>query len=210
MFGRIDHIGVAVEDIDEAVTLYRDRLGMREQHRETVEEQGVNAVLLEIGEGHVELISPLAADTAVGKFLERNGPGLHHVAYQTDDIDSRLDAASRGRPAADRRAAPHRDPRQPRGLRAPQGHGRRAHRDRRTGGGALMADRPNRVDIGFQGGQSLAVRVSDEPLKGLTDALADEGADRWHELKTEDSDVSLDLSQIVYVRVETEEHRVGF
>ena len=91
MFGRIDHIGVAVEDIDEAVTLYRDRLGMREQHRETVEEQGVNAVLMEIGEGHVELISPLAADTAVGKFLERNGPGLHHVAYQTDDIDSRLD-----------------------------------------------------------------------------------------------------------------------
>ena len=73
-----------------------------------------------------------------------------------------------------------------------------------------MADRPNRVDIGFQGGQSLALRVSDEPLKGLTDALADEGADRWHELQTEDSDVSLDLSQIVYVRVETEEHRVGF
>ncbi len=91
MFGRIDHIGVAVEDIDEAVTLYRDRLGMHEQHRETVEEQGVDAVLLEIGEGHVELISPLAADTAVGKFLERYGPGLHHVAYQTDDIDARLD-----------------------------------------------------------------------------------------------------------------------
>ena len=91
MFGRIDHIGVAVEDIDEAVTLYRDRLGMHEQHRETVEEQGVDAVLLEIGEGHVELISPLTADTAVGKFLERHGPGLHHVAYQTDDIDARLD-----------------------------------------------------------------------------------------------------------------------
>jgi methylmalonyl-CoA/ethylmalonyl-CoA epimerase len=90
LFGRIDHIGVAVDDIDEAVTLYRDRLGMREQHRETVEAQGVDAVLLEVGEGHVELLSPLAADTAVGKFLERNGPGLHHVAYQTDDIDSRL------------------------------------------------------------------------------------------------------------------------
>ena len=73
-----------------------------------------------------------------------------------------------------------------------------------------MAVRPNRVDIGFQGGQSLAVRVSDEPLKGLRDALADEGSARWHELKTEDSDVSLDLSQVVYVRVETEEHRVGF
>ena len=73
-----------------------------------------------------------------------------------------------------------------------------------------MAERPNRVDVGFQGGQSLAVRVADEPLKGLRDALADEGSARWHELKTEDSDVSLDLSQVVYVRVETEEHRVGF
>ena len=91
VFGRIDHIGVAVEDIDEAVALYRDRLGMREQHRETVEEQGVDAVLLEIGEGHVELISPMSSDTAVGKFLERNGPGLHHVAYQAQDIDARLD-----------------------------------------------------------------------------------------------------------------------
>ena len=73
-----------------------------------------------------------------------------------------------------------------------------------------MADRAIRVDIGFQGGQSLAVRVAEEPLKALTAALADEGSARWHELKTEDSDVSLDLSQIVYVRVETEEHRVGF
>lgn len=91
MFGRIDHIGVAVEDIDAAVALYRDQLGMREQHRETVEEQGVDAVLLEVGEGHVELLSPLGSDTAVGKFLDRNGPGLHHVAYQTDDIDSRLE-----------------------------------------------------------------------------------------------------------------------
>jgi hypothetical protein len=73
-----------------------------------------------------------------------------------------------------------------------------------------MAERPNRVDIGFQGGQSLAVRVADEPLQALRDALADESSARWHELKTEDSDVSLDLSQVVYVRVETEEHRVGF
>jgi len=91
VFGRIDHIGVAVEDLDEAVDLYGRRFGMNEQHRETVEEQGVDAVLLEIGEGHVELLSPLGADTAVGKFLERNGPGLHHVAYQTDDIDGTLE-----------------------------------------------------------------------------------------------------------------------
>ena len=91
VFGRMDHIGVAVEDLDEAVALYRDSFGMAVQHRETVEEQGVEAVLLEVGEGHVELLLPLGPDTAVGKFLERNGPGLHHVAYQTDDIDATLE-----------------------------------------------------------------------------------------------------------------------
>jgi methylmalonyl-CoA/ethylmalonyl-CoA epimerase len=90
VFGRIDHIGVAVDDLEGAIALYRDKLGMTEQHRETVEEQGVEAVLLEIGEGHVELLSPLAPDTAVGRFLERNGPGLHHVAYHTNDIESAL------------------------------------------------------------------------------------------------------------------------
>jgi methylmalonyl-CoA epimerase len=90
MFGRIDHIGVAVEDLDEAMTLYRDRFGMAEQHRETVEEQGVEAVLLEVGEGHVELLRPLGPDTAVGRFLARSGPGLHHVAYRTADIDAAL------------------------------------------------------------------------------------------------------------------------
>ncbi len=92
MFGRIDHIGVAVEDLDEAVALYRDRLGMRLQHRETVEEQGVEAVLLEIGEGHVELLRPLGAETAVGRFIERHGAGIHHVAYHTGDIDSTLES----------------------------------------------------------------------------------------------------------------------
>ena len=92
MFGRIDHIGVAVEDLDEAVALYSESFGMAVEHRETVEEQGVEAVLLGIGESHVELLRPLAPDTAVGKFLERNGPGLHHVAYGTDDIDSALES----------------------------------------------------------------------------------------------------------------------
>ena len=92
MFGRIDHIGVAVEDLDEAVELYRDRLGMALQHRETVEQQGVEAVLLGVGESHVELLRPLGPDTAVGRFLDRNGPGLHHVAYGTEDIEAALDS----------------------------------------------------------------------------------------------------------------------
>jgi methylmalonyl-CoA/ethylmalonyl-CoA epimerase len=92
MFGRIDHIGVAVDDLAEAIALYSERFGMPLQHRETVEEQGVEAVLLGVGENHVELLRPLAPETAVGRFLERNGPGLHHVAYGTDDIDSALKA----------------------------------------------------------------------------------------------------------------------
>src|SRR2546421_6054283 len=90
LFGRIDHIGVAVEDLDAAIELYGDRFDMREQHRETLEEQGVEAVLLEVGDGHVELLRPLSEDTAVGKFLAKRGPGLHHVAYQTDDIERTL------------------------------------------------------------------------------------------------------------------------
>jgi methylmalonyl-CoA/ethylmalonyl-CoA epimerase len=92
LFGRIDHIGVAVEDLDAAIELYARGFQMREQHRETVEEQGVEAVLLEVGDGHVELIRPLSAETSVGKFIAKNGPGLHHVAYATDDIDSTLGA----------------------------------------------------------------------------------------------------------------------
>ena len=91
MFGRIDHIGVAVEHLEEAVLLYSERFGMPVQHRETVEEQGVEAVLLGVGESHVELLRPLGPDTAVARFLERSGPGLHHVAYGTDDIESALD-----------------------------------------------------------------------------------------------------------------------
>ncbi|HEX2126824.1 MAG TPA: methylmalonyl-CoA epimerase [Thermoleophilaceae bacterium] len=92
MFGRIDHIGVAVDDLDEAISLYRDRLGMPLEHRETVEQLGVEAVLLGIGEGHVELLRPALPDSPVGRFLERRGPGIHHVGYQTADIDTALES----------------------------------------------------------------------------------------------------------------------
>jgi methylmalonyl-CoA epimerase len=92
VFSRIDHIGVAVEEIDPAIELYRDSFELDVAHRETVQEQGVEAVLLDVGENHVELLAPLSSDTPVGKFLERQGPGLHHVAYQVDDIDAALAA----------------------------------------------------------------------------------------------------------------------
>jgi methylmalonyl-CoA/ethylmalonyl-CoA epimerase len=91
MFARIDHIGVAVTDLDAAIALYDDSLDLELVHRETVEAQGVEAVLLDIGENHVELLSPLSDDTPVGKFLAKRGPGLHHVAYQTTDIEATLE-----------------------------------------------------------------------------------------------------------------------
>ena len=90
MFSRIDHIGVAVEDLELALELYRDRFEMSLAHREVVTEQGVEAVLLDLGENHVELLAPLGPDTPVGKFLTRQGPGLHHVAYQVSDIEATL------------------------------------------------------------------------------------------------------------------------
>jgi methylmalonyl-CoA/ethylmalonyl-CoA epimerase len=90
VFDRIDHVGVAVQEIDASLVLYRDLFKLDVAHREIVEEQGVEAVLLDIGENHVELLAPLGPDTPVGKFLAKKGPGLHHVAYQVSDIDSTL------------------------------------------------------------------------------------------------------------------------
>ena len=92
MFDRIDHIGVAVEDLDSAIALYEQSFEMQLAHRETVESQGVEAVLLDVGDGHVELLRPLGPDTAVGKFIAKRGPGLHHVAYAVTDIDATLES----------------------------------------------------------------------------------------------------------------------
>jgi methylmalonyl-CoA/ethylmalonyl-CoA epimerase len=91
MFDAIDHIGVAVEDLDAALALYSDGLGMPVQHREVVEEQGVEAVLLGVGDSHVELLSPLGAETPVGKFLAKRGPGMHHTAYRCPDVAQALE-----------------------------------------------------------------------------------------------------------------------
>jgi methylmalonyl-CoA epimerase len=90
VFGLIDHVGVAVSDLDRAIALYEGTFGMPLVHRETVEEQGVEAVLLDVGDGHVELLSPLGPETVVGRFVEKRGEGLHHVAYRVEDIDAVL------------------------------------------------------------------------------------------------------------------------
>jgi methylmalonyl-CoA/ethylmalonyl-CoA epimerase len=92
VFDRIDHVGIAVEAIDPSLELWRDRFQLDVAHREVVDEQGVEAVLLDVGENHVELLAPLGADTPIGKFLAKRGPGLHHVAYQVTDIEATLAA----------------------------------------------------------------------------------------------------------------------
>jgi methylmalonyl-CoA/ethylmalonyl-CoA epimerase len=92
MFARVDHVGVAVEDLDAALALHEDAFGMALVHREVVEDQGVEAVLLDVGENHVELLRPLGPDTPVGRHLARRGPGLHQVAYQVADVEATLAA----------------------------------------------------------------------------------------------------------------------
>ena len=107
MFGRIDHIGVAVEDMEAAIALYEESFGMELGLRETVEEQGVDAALMNVGESHVELMAPTGPDTPVGKFLAKRGAGLHHVAYAVDDIDAALERiAASGIELIDTKARP--------------------------------------------------------------------------------------------------------
>jgi methylmalonyl-CoA/ethylmalonyl-CoA epimerase len=91
MFDQIDHVGVAVRDLEGAVALFRDTFGMPLVHREVVEEQGVEAVLLDVGDSHVELLRPLGDETPVGRFVAKRGPGLHHVAYRVANVDATLE-----------------------------------------------------------------------------------------------------------------------
>jgi methylmalonyl-CoA/ethylmalonyl-CoA epimerase len=86
----IHHLGVAVEDLDEAVTTYERVLGARLEYRETVPDQGVEAASLRVGEGRVELLASLGDETPVGKFLAKRGPGMHHVAYEVEDVGGAL------------------------------------------------------------------------------------------------------------------------
>lgn len=82
----IHHLGVAVSDLDEALATYVRLFGGELEHRDTVAEQGVEAAAVLLGSGRVELLAPLGADTPVGRFLANRGPGMHHVAYEVDDV----------------------------------------------------------------------------------------------------------------------------
>jgi methylmalonyl-CoA/ethylmalonyl-CoA epimerase len=86
----IHHLGVAVEDLDAALDTYTRVLGGTFEHRDTLEEQGVEAVAVLLGSGRVELLAALGEDTPVGRFLARRGSGMHHVAYEVDDVAAAL------------------------------------------------------------------------------------------------------------------------
>jgi methylmalonyl-CoA/ethylmalonyl-CoA epimerase len=86
----IDHVGIAVTDLEAAVARYRAVLGVEPSHRERVEEQGVEEVLIDVGASTIQLLGALGADTPVGRFLAKRGPGLHHVAYRVEDLAEEL------------------------------------------------------------------------------------------------------------------------
>ena len=86
---RIDHVGIAVADLDAAIEMYEKSFGMRCVHTEVNEEQGVREAMLEVGDSgsYLQLLAPLSPDTPIGKFLDRNGPGIQQMAYRVDSID---------------------------------------------------------------------------------------------------------------------------
>lgn len=87
---KISHIGIAVENIDAALPFYTETLGLEFEGTEVVEEQKVKVAFLVIGESRIELLEPTAPDSPVARFLEKNGPGVHHLAYQVDGLERRL------------------------------------------------------------------------------------------------------------------------
>src|SRR5579875_4197565 len=90
MFTKIDHVGIAVPDLDEAIAFYHDTFGVVSVHEETNEEQGVREAMLAVGDGstRIQLLAPLNGQSTIAKFLDRNGPGVQQVAYTVEDIEA--------------------------------------------------------------------------------------------------------------------------
>ena len=93
MLKKIHHVGVVVPNLEQAMVLWRDLLGLRLTKSETIQDQGVKAALLQCGESEIELLEPINPDNGVGKFLAKRGGGLHHVCFETDDVEHELDGA---------------------------------------------------------------------------------------------------------------------
>ena len=91
MLGQVDHIALAVSDLEAAIEFYTEVWGLPLAHREVVEEQGVEEAMFAIGESYIQLLAPLGPDTSVGRYIEKKGEGLHHIAYRVSDINGELD-----------------------------------------------------------------------------------------------------------------------
>jgi methylmalonyl-CoA epimerase len=87
----LHHLGIAVDDLDAAILVYADLFGATLEHRERVEDQGVEAASLRVGDSRIELLQPLAPDTPVGRFLAKRGPGMHHMAFEVEDLPAELE-----------------------------------------------------------------------------------------------------------------------
>ncbi len=87
---KVDHIGIAIKGLDEALAVWRDALGLDVEHTEEVADQGVRVTMLPVGESHIELLEPLTENSPVGKFIEKRGPGIHHIAVRVPDIKAAL------------------------------------------------------------------------------------------------------------------------
>lgn len=91
MFERVDHVGIAVRDLDAAIAFYEKTFGVRFTYRHTVEEQGVEEAMGQVGESWIQLLRPLSPDTPVGKFIEKRGEGVHHIGYGVADVKAALE-----------------------------------------------------------------------------------------------------------------------
>ena len=135
LFAAIDHVGIAVPDLDEAIAFYRDAFGMQVAHEETNEEQGVREAMVAVGDSGscIQLLAPLSPESTIAKFLDRSGPGIQQLAYRVTDVDAVSRDPARARRSACCTTSPARGTSDsPDQLRAPQGRRRRARRARRA------------------------------------------------------------------------------
>ena len=131
MTGSIHHVGIAVDDLDAAIARWTALFGATLEHRERVEDQGVEAASLRVGASRIELLAALGADTPVGKFLAKRGPGVHHVAFEAADVGAELARLKADGVELIDAVAPPRDVRSPGRIRPSGGDRRRSGRVRR-------------------------------------------------------------------------------